>query len=438
MSKLRSLPGLAVGALLLFSTVAVLAQNNLSSWPYFVEVNPGPGSQGLYDVVVPFAVFDKSRQDLADLRLFDANGREVPYAVRVLRAVNERRAMDANTFNQATIGNSREVTLDLGDAGVEHNEVEVSTTGSNSRRRVDIEGSDSGKEWRTLKNEAFIFGFNANNSSVESNRVSYPSSRYRYLRVKVFSDEITDDHPPEITEVKVLLTAHENEQLSTWSVSVPATQYLRNRGAAASSWNIDLGSRVPCDRLELMVGDNSFSRHFELENVDDPQNIHQVTQGELVRRSDEEPKPLVINFDKEEYVRNLRLVINDYSNQTLMLTSINASAPARQLIFELKEPAAQPLRLFFGNQKIEAPQYDFEKDLAAKLTSQPTRVTLGPATTNQSFIPEPLPLTERVPWLIYLVLAASSVALGLILWSLARKTLQKQPATTQQGASSHN
>jgi hypothetical protein len=42
-----------------------------------------------------------------------------------------------------------------------------------------------------------------------------------------------------------------------------------------------------------------------------------------------------------------------------------------------------------------------------------------------------LPLTERIPWLIYLVLAASSIALALILLSLARTTLNTAPAPNE-------
>jgi len=41
---------------------------------------------------------------------------------------------------------------------------------------------------------------------------------------------------------------------------------------------------------------------------------------------------------------------------------------------------------------------------------------------NPDYKPEPKPLTERVPWLIYLVLAASSIALGYVLFGLARTT----------------
>ena len=105
------------------------------------------------------------------------------------------------------------------------------------------------------------------------------------------------------------------------------------------------------------------------------------------------------------------------------------------MVFELENPTSQPLRLFFGNAKANAPHYDFEKDLPAKLSS-PNRAgpvlqsQLGTILKNPDYTPEPLPLTERVPWLIYLVLAASSIALGLILISLAKATLrseQQQP-----------
>lgn len=40
--------------------------------------------------------------------------------------------------------------------------------------------------------------------------------------------------------------------------------------------------------------------------------------------------------------------------------------------------------------------------------------------SNPDYKPEPLPLTERIPWLIYVVLAVSSLAPALILFSLER------------------
>jgi hypothetical protein len=160
-----------------------------------------------------------------------------------------------------------------------------------------------------------------------------------------------------------------------------------------------------------------------LEAIDDLQNIRLIASGELTRRTGEAQQPVIITFS-EEQVRKLRLVINDYSNQTLSISAIDASAPARELVFELKEPNTWPLRLFFGNLKATPPHYDFEKNLVLRAT--PVRTEVGAPVNNPEYKPEPLPLTERVPWLIYVVLAASSVALALILISLARTTLRTE------------
>jgi hypothetical protein len=59
-----------------------------------------PQAGGLLDAVLDVAVLDKSREDHADLRLYDANGREVPYALRILRAVRSSDLFEANEFNR--------------------------------------------------------------------------------------------------------------------------------------------------------------------------------------------------------------------------------------------------------------------------------------------------------------------------------------------------
>ena len=428
MKKLSLLILLVVAAALVCSVITVFAQVAMSSWPFFVEVTPGAGAPGLYDLVVPLQVMDQAREDLADLRLYDANGREIPYALRIRREVDDKRVVAAQVFNQVTTGpTTTEVSVDLGENAGEHNEVEIETGGTNFRRRVDLEGSDSGKEWRTLKTGNIIFGFESQNKSVELKRVTYPTSRYRYLRAQVFADELGDKKAPVITGVKVVMAVREQGELTSWNVAVPAYQLLRNQGAPASAWTIDLGARVPCDRLTLEVFDESFSRPFQLEAVDDPQNPRLIASGELTRRTGEARQPLVITFDNEQQARKLRLLITDYSNQMLSISSIEAGAPARQLIFDLKEPTNNTLLLFFGNPKATAPHYDFERNLPGLLAAQPIRSQAGAVVNNGDYRPEPLPLTERVPWLIYVVLAVSSIALAIILISLARTTLRTEP-----------
>jgi len=422
---MKSLLFVMVAALVL--VVSVSAQTSFSLWPYYVEVTPQRADGQLYDLVVPLPVTDKARADLADLRLFDSANREIPYAIRVRRDVDERREIPTRLFNYGFAGPATsEVTVDLGEDPGEHNEIEVETNGTNFRRQVVIEGSDSGQDWRTLSSDGVLFSFASQNNVAESEKVSYPTSRYRYLRVRVSRDPITDKQTPQVTSVKVMMAVREKGFLSTWDVPVPPYQLQRNQGAYATVWTLDLGGRVACDRLSLEIADDSFSRPFQVETIDDAQNVRLIANGDLTRHYGEEKKPLVIYFNEETIARKLRLQITDYSNPTLNVQSITASVPARQLVFELKSPASAPLRLYFGNENVPAPHYDFENEVAVRLSREPIHSQLGDVEANRDYKPEPKPLTERAPWLIYVVLTVSSIALAFVLLSLARTATKGQ------------
>lgn len=408
--------------------VAVIAQTAISSWPFFVEVTPV--AAGINQFAVPLHVLDKAGEDLGDLRLYDANSREIPYAVVIRAGEDDAEEVDGRLFNQAKIGSTAsEVSVDLEENPGEHNEVEIETEGMNFRRSVEVEGSDTGTGWKTLTTGGVIFSFGSASSTARSSRLSYPVSRYRYLRVRVFADKPREEQPPVISGVKVLMSRREKSEITTWQVSVPQHQLLRHNSAPASSWTLDLGARVPCDRLLLTVQDESFSRPFEVEVVDDPNNIRLVASGELTRRRGEQ-KHATISFDDEVYARKLRLIVTDHSNHPLNVFAVEAGAPLRQLFFELKEPSAQ-LRLYFGNANATEPHYDFEDELQSRLTAPVVATVAGPLTNNPEYRPAPLPFTERVPWLIYIVLTASSVALGLILFSLARNVRNQEQANPQ-------
>jgi Protein of unknown function (DUF3999) len=403
------------------------AETSFQSWPFFAEVSSGGSTPGIYRLVLPLQIMDKAREDLTDLRLIDAAGREIPYALRVRKEVNEQREFGARLFNNVTAGNVTEVSVDLGANPGEHNEIEIETAGTNFRRRVDVEGSDTTADWKTLKSGAQIFEFESQSRVANSNHVTYPLSLYRYLRLRIHADELTDKTPPQVSSVKALMVVRGPGLLTTWDVGTAEPQFLRNEGVPSSAWTIDLGGRVPCDRLVLTVDTESFSRQFQLEMVDHPENLRLVSAGELTHHVGEAQQTLTIRLDEEVYARKLRLLVNDFNNPGLSISGIQAGAPARELYFELKQPPAQPLRLYFGYANAMPPHYDFEKELSGKLTTMPAAVTLGSYVSNPDYRPEPLPFTERVPWLIYVVLTISSLALAWILFSLARATTRMQP-----------
>ena len=49
------------------ATLPAAAQTSTTAWPFYVELNGATGAPGLYDLIVPFHVMDKSLDDLSDL-----------------------------------------------------------------------------------------------------------------------------------------------------------------------------------------------------------------------------------------------------------------------------------------------------------------------------------------------------------------------------------
>ena len=159
-----------------------------------------------------------------------------------------------------------------------------------------------------------------------------------------------------------------------------------------------------------------------------------MTSGVWQRRAGEPKRDLVAEFGQEVRAARLRLVVTDNRNPALRLKSVKAAAPAHVVIARRAESPAGPWRLYFGNPKSEAPNYDFARNLPQRIAPPPDRISLGPRQENPGYEPEPLPLTERLPWLIYVLLSAAVAVLALLIANLARASIRIADMRDQPGA----
>ncbi len=397
----------------------------LSAWPYFKEIQPHTNSSGLVDFVLDRETLDKARTDHADLRIYDNTGREIPYVLRVRREIEVHDAFTAREYNRGVEGDATQVSCDLGEQPQEHNEVEIETAGNNFRRLAEVQGSLDGERWFTLASDAILFRFEAEGRSAEQQAVTYPVSRYRYLRVRVNRDPQTDRVPPEIKSLRVRRSIHMKGEMVRFESSPQGREADRVYGRPASIWRADLRGRLPVQRLTIMTGMDAFSRPFQLEAIDDPAAPSMLASGELTRRNDLESNSITVDFG-EHFARHLKLTVTDDRNDPLTIGSISAQSAARQVIFESSSAGTAPVRLYYGNAKALAPHYDLGTRIAADLVP-PVRLSLLPQRDNPIYRPEPKPLSERSPWLVYFVLAAASVALAAILVNLARVSAKRAP-----------
>ena len=414
----------------------------LSDWEYFAEVKIPAGSDpaqsnNLRQFHLPPAVFSKSRSDLLDLRLFDSQTQAVPFALRVLESKTVRESINSRRFNDSISDEgARELTVDLASTEYQHNEVEIIVSGSEYRRKAELEGSDDGQDWKPLA-EGFLLDFRDDKTRFERKSLTYSDSRLRYLRFTVHPDPAKPNAEGNaesftVNEVRVLHTVQQAGEKSTTLVGPVKREPTRFMGAPGSQWTIDLGGEnVPVSELEIEVADREFARDLQI-LAESPAytsgkksfyplalnrgSTWQRTAGDAI-------SPIVVQFNEVQTSR-LRIQINDYRNAPLTIQQIHVRAAARQVIFELPATDGDSLKLFMGNPLAEPAQYDFDRNLPIKIAPSPEHVLLGDVTANPEFVPPPEPWTERLPWLVYVVLGGVTLVLGVIIVNLARHAMQ--------------
>jgi hypothetical protein len=387
----------------------------LGAWLYYKEVRVPAGNPGLADFVLDRDSLNGARADQADLRLYDQDRREIPYALRILRGNETFEALPAREFNRGVQGGASEVSLDLGEGTQEHNRAEIDTEGNNFRRQVAVDGSQDAVHWSTLAQGATLFRFTTNGGGAYQDWVGYPVSRYRYLRVRVSPDPQMDRTPPGITGVRIRRMVQRRGERVQFEAKVEGREADRVDARPASIWRLDLGGRVPLDQLAIAVAETGFSRPYRLEDVDDPGRSQFLTSGELMHGQ------ATIPFS-EHIAGRLKLTIIDDRNAPLTITSVTASGAARQVVFE---SGAAGVRLYYGNPKALAPRYDFSARLPVEV--QAARAALGPQVDNPGYRAEEKPFSERSPWLIYVVLGVASAVLAVILIGIARSAIKPRP-----------
>ncbi len=426
------------------------AAESLSAWRYFQEV-PLPTADSdeakWWDFVLSPSVFDAAQPDLADLRVYDAQRHEVQYALRIRSPQPGAAEVPATLFNQVDEGS--QVSLDLGERRVEHNAVEVQAEGVNVRRAVLLEGSDDGEKWSKLAEKNLLnfqsetasttvdplqqqsVGKQLSNSPITPDKlvdrtIKYKASRYRYLRVTLHPDPQVDEHPAKIAQVTVRRPIQLPGEFVTYPVTLNPRESVRTNAGPGSAWTIGLtGNHVPCSRITVQIADPEFVRDYRLEVGSPPESrerFSQIAIGEWHRRAGEAKGDLTAEFSETPATR-LRLVVIDHRNQPLQIQNVQVAAPARAMIIGRSAKLRGPLRLYFGNPKAEKPSYDFDRNLELPLQPSPARLTPGDRLENPLYQPEPLPLTERLPWLIYVLLGVAVGTLGLLISSLARAAI---------------
>jgi hypothetical protein len=419
---------------------AVDIAKDTSAWSHRVTIKPDDApSAGLVEVELPPDIFDRSRANLADLRLLDAAGNEIPYVIRRTAGASRRESVAARVYNRTYVpGEKSTATVEFRER-VPKNHIRIETAGSDFRRRVNIEASHDRENWQMVRQGAFLFKVSGNRRAepYEKATVTIPESDHRYLRLTVFNAP-DDPRQVKIENVKAWRTIRTPPE----TVEVPLAETGVTQCAHCNRTDVKFDLRyrhLPLHQFEVNFEDANFfrryslvgrqSKHRTLSRPTEHGPSHKETvlapwlpvqRGALYHYSagSEPDQNLSVPLEGTSY-RHLWLRIYNGDNDPLQFSG---AAVRRLRCYLAFEPVAEaPVTLYLGSREAGQPDYDLPRYASRLRKEGTTRASLGPVKPNPAAKAEERGnWAERNRWIIWLVLSFLTLTLGALIYRQAR------------------
>nr|WP_315157798.1 hypothetical protein [uncultured Flavobacterium sp.] len=166
--------------LLLFLANLSIAQNSTSAKLKTVTQN------GLHKIVLPPAIRSFSKQDLSDLRIYDAKKNEVPYFLA--QSENEKTTNNFSEYKivSKTVTPKKNTVIIIENPTVEnYSQISLFIANSNAVKSYSIAGSDNQKDWFGLSNSQELFDLADNSQTYIVKTIPLPLTSYKFLKIEL-------------------------------------------------------------------------------------------------------------------------------------------------------------------------------------------------------------------------------------------------------------
>ena len=388
------------------------AREALEAWAFRKPVNvPALSGPSFVELRLDADVGREAMPTLADLRLRDDTGADVPYALRRRERLaslvpRQTSILDLVTTREGAV----RFVLDAGTNRAVHSRVRLSVReqARNFRVPVRVELADDGRAWRLVREAGFIYRVEGETKTADTS-VSYPSSTARWLRLTIGPER---GHALPLAGAAVVFgdAGREEER-------IPATLVERDAESMRRTTRVvlDLKSRRPADRVELDVAERAFQRVVLVEAGDDRKTWRWVGSGAISATDAGGVRERLssVRFP-EATARYLRLTIQNLDDLPVTVNGARVFAVKRALVFE-----AAPGRTYvldYGRPGAAAPRED-ARALPFLDERLPT-VTLG--ATRPVSVPRPSPWTASRSLTTWATTAMAVLTLGSLGWRMTR------------------
>jgi hypothetical protein len=385
---------------------ALLAGASLVSYfPFRRQMQPSAESSQHY-VVIDETTWKHARPDLGDIRIFTEDA-AMPYRLTVESGGTQTEQRAIRVLQPGSLAGKTQFFLDM--SGVpEYDRATLQLAAKNFVAHARVDGQDDlhGSHWVFLGNTTL---YDLSNEKLGRNStLQMPLSAYKYLRVVV--DESL--RPAEVEGGSAGVTRAEK---AVWQdVRAAMTQTQQSKDTILT---FTMPPNLPVERLNLEVDASqpNFRRDVEIQDdrsrgigLAEVSRVHWLRNG---RKVDAEHTSLeVCGSCREQGAERLKVVIHNGDDAPLKITGARLQQYQRRMYFD-SAAGVQPW-IYYGDQKLSEPQYDYAKLFQKDAHAQ--EIALNAEEFNTAFTgrPDERPWSERHPAVLWAAILAAVTILG--------------------------
>ncbi|HEY2361058.1 MAG TPA: DUF3999 family protein [Candidatus Angelobacter sp.] len=386
------------------------------SIPYFKYQRPVQAEpNGQRFLAVDEQIWKNARPDLGELRLYNGQ-QEVPYALMVERGSRESDSRDVSVLQQSVIGGKTQFLIDM--TGVaEYDHIDLKLAAKNFVAHARVEGQEElhGKNWALL-GESILYDLSKENLGGNS-VLRLPLSTYKYLRVTIEGPVKPDDILGASSEFR-------QEQRAVWrdvggiptvaEMPMSEARHDSSRGRA-TVLTFTVPYKVPLDRVVLDIdpAQPNFRRSVQItDHKDDYVGSGEIDRVHMVRSGQK--------IDSDNYNvsfsavgrKTIKVIIENGDDPPLKIKSARLQQLEHRIYFDA--PASGQLTLYYGDEKLDAPVYDYAKLFLLAKDAAPAQLGAEQANAAYTGRPDERPWTEKHPAVLWIAIVAAVLILGAI------------------------
>jgi hypothetical protein len=361
----------------------------------------------LAGVVAPPDLYARAQTGLADLRVIDDQGTEVPYVI-FQRLGSSKSSPLPTTLreNSFSAGAFTQLVLDAGAHAPFHNTVRIETGETDFIEWVQVEASDDGHVWRMVEERAPIFRFRKN-AHEGTQVVHYSENNAQYLRVRI----LDGDKKFPVSGAQILLETTEPAERVPLELAMVADA---KQPSGRSVWSAELGAAMPLVtevRFEVDAPPE-FIRSVDISSSADGKDWGSLRNAEIYRyrRGDAQQQELAVMISNAwAKSRFLRVEIVNGNDAPLDVAAPKLYITPRHIVF-MQQPG-RSYRLIYGQERTERAQYDLGRRVNSVQMAAAVDGKLGPEEANVDWV-DPRPWTETHDIFLWVVMLAAVMMLG--------------------------